>query len=144
MKTTRADSSSSQRRHRREVMTSTPATAETVKSAPSTTRSARERVGDEARVAGRVEDVELVALVLGVQQRARDRHRPPLLVVVVVGDGAAVGHGSQARDRARLEEQRLRERRLAASAVADERDVANLLGRERHHRLLPESTGSRR
>ena len=40
MKTTRADSSSSQRRHSREVMTSTPATPETVKSAPSTTLSA--------------------------------------------------------------------------------------------------------
>ena len=41
-------------------------------------------VGHEARIAGRVEDVELVALVLGVQQRARDRHGAPLLVVVVV------------------------------------------------------------
>ncbi len=101
-----------------------------------------ERVGDEARIAGRVEDVELVALVLGVQQRARDRHRAPLLVLVVIRHRAAVGHGAQARDRARLEEQRLRERRLAASAVADERDVADLLGRERHRCLLPDLRGS--
>ena len=91
-----------------------------------------ERVGHEARIAGRVEDVELVALVLGVQERARDRHGAPLLVLVVVRHRGAVGDGAQARDRARLEEQRLRERRLAASAVADERDVADLLGRERH------------
>ncbi len=40
MKTTRAVWSSSQRFHSRDVMTSTPATAETAKSAPSTTRSA--------------------------------------------------------------------------------------------------------
>ena len=100
-----------------------------------------ERVGDEARIAGGVEHVDLVALVLGVQQRARDRHRAPLLVLVVIRHRGAVGNRSEAGDRARLEEQRLRERRLTAPAVADERDVADLLGRERHHRLLPESTG---
>ena len=101
-----------------------------------------ERVRDEAWIAGGVEDVELVALVLGVQQRARDRHRAPLLVLVVIRHRAAVRHGAQARDRARLEEQRLRERRLAASAVADERDVADLLGRERHAVPPAGSTGS--
>ena len=98
-------------------------------------------IGDEARVTRGIEDVELVAVVLGVQQRARDRHRASLLVFVVIRHGAAVGDRSQARDRARLEEQRFRQRRLTATAVADECDVANLLGRERHHRLLPESTG---
>ena len=43
-----------------------------------------ERVGHEARVAGRVEQVELAALPVGVPERARDRHRAAALVVVVI------------------------------------------------------------
>ena len=54
-----------------------------------------ERVGDEARLARGVEQVDLALLPLERAERGRDRHLPRLLV------GVGVGHRAAVDDRAR-------------------------------------------
>ena len=95
-------------------------------------------VADEVGVAGRVEQVDLVAVEL--ERRERERHRDPaaLLLGIEVADGRAVLDPAQAGDRAGDEEQRLGQRRLPGAAVPDEGDVADLGRRERLH---PEPPG---
>ncbi len=93
---------------------------------------ARDRVRLEARVAGRVDQVDLPPLPLEVRERGRERHLPPLLVLVPVGDGATGLDGAEAVDLAGLEEHRLDERGLAGPAMADHGDVADLPGLLRH------------
>ena len=83
-------------------------------------------VGEEARVAGRVDEVEGETVAVDVRQTGREAHLALLLVVVPVGDRRAVGHGTQSRDRPGVEQQRLEQRRLAGTAVADESDVPDL------------------
>ena len=46
-------------------------------------------VGEEARIAGRVEEVEAESSALDVRKAGRQAELPALLVVVVVGDGRA-------------------------------------------------------
>ena len=84
-----------------------------------------QRVGDEARLAGRVEQVDLALSPLKRAERGRDRHLPRLLVGVGVRDRRSVGHRAQAVGRAGLEQQRLVQRGLARAAMADQGDVAN-------------------
>ena len=86
----------------------------------------RDRVALEARVARRVDQVDLPALPLEVADRRGERHLPSLLVLVPVGDGSAGLDRAQPVDRPGLEEHRLDERGLARTAVADDGDVANL------------------
>ena len=88
-----------------------------------------ERVGDEARLPGRVEQVDLALVPLERAQRDRDRHLARLLVGLGVGGGGAVLDAAEAVQHAGLEQQRLVQRRLARPAVADERHVANRLRR---------------
>ena len=83
-------------------------------------------VGEEARVAGRVEQVEAEALALDVREAGRQAELTSLLVVVVVGDRRAFDHVPQAIDHAGLVQQTLEQRRLAGAAVADEGDVPDL------------------
>ena len=85
-------------------------------------------VGDEGRLTGRVDQVDLDVAPLEGGQRRRDRHPARLLVLVGVRDGRAVGHRAQPRGRSGLEEQRLVQRGLAAPPVADERHVADPAG----------------
>ena len=70
---------------------------------------ARDRVGLEARVAGRVDQVDLASLPLEVRERRGERHLPLVLVLVPVGDGRARLDGAEAVDRTGLEEHRLHE-----------------------------------
>ncbi len=92
-----------------------------------------DRVGDEARLARRVDQVDLAAAVLEAGERGVDRHRPLLLVGLVVGDGRAVGHRAEPVDRAGLEQHRLVQARLAAAPVPDQGDIANpVCGLVRH------------
>jgi hypothetical protein len=84
-----------------------------------------ERVGDEARIARCVDQVDLPLLPLERGQRRRDRHLARLLVLVGIRDRRSVDNGAKPIDGAGLEQQRLVERGLAATAVADERHVAN-------------------
>ena len=83
-------------------------------------------VGEEARVAGRVEEIEAESLALDVRKAGRQAELPALLVVVVVGDGRAVDHVPQAIDHAGLVQQALEQRSLAGTAMADEGDVPDL------------------
>ena len=101
---------------------------------------ARDRVGLEARVAGRVDQVDLASLPLEVSERRGQRHLPALLVLVPVGDGAAGLDGAEAIDLSGLEEHRLDERGLAGSAMADDGDVADLPGLLRHALAPPRSS----
>jgi hypothetical protein len=92
----------------------------------------RDRVALEAGVPGRVDQVHLEPVALEVAERRRERHLPALLVLVPVGHRRSGLDRSEPVRRLRLEEHRLDERGLSGSAVADDGDVANLLGLERH------------
>ena len=72
------------------VCTSTPATASTTTSAASATRSAAARLGQEVRVAGRVEQVDLGLAPLAVGDGGLEADLALDLVGVEVGDGGAV------------------------------------------------------
>ena len=82
-------------------------------------------VGDEARLARGVDQVDLPPFVLEGRDRGVDRHLPPLLVGLVVGDGGAVGDRPEPVGDARLEQHRLVQARLAAAPVPDQGDIAN-------------------
>ena len=84
-----------------------------------------DRVGDEARLAGRVEEVDLTPLVLEAGERDVDRHLPGALVLGVVGEGRAALDAAEPVDRPRLEEDRLVQARLAGAPVPDQSDVAD-------------------
>ena len=104
-----------------------------------------DRVALEARVAGRVDEVDLPLLPLGVRERGGKRHLAPLLVLVPVGDGVARLDRAQPIGRAGLEEHRLHERRLSRPAVTDDGDVADLSRIEgRHGRRILLVAGVRR
>ena len=91
------------------------------------------RVGDEARLSGGVDQVDLAALVLEAGERGVDRHLPFLLVGLVVGDRRAVGDRPQPVRRAGLEQHRLVKACLAAAAVPDQGDIADpVCGPMRH------------
>ena len=90
-------------------------------------------VADEVGVAGRVEQVDLVAVELERRERERHRDPPPLLLGVEVADGVPSSTLPEAGDRAGGEQQGLGQRGLAGAAVADEGDVADLGRRERLH-----------
>ena len=70
---------------------------------------ARDRVRLEARVAGRVDQVDLAPLPLEVRERRGERHLPLVLVLVPVADSRPGLDGAETVDGARLEEHRLHE-----------------------------------
>ncbi len=84
-----------------------------------------DRVGDEARLARRIDQVDLATAVLEAGQRGVDRERALLLVGLMVGDRGAVGHRAQPLDRAGLEQHRLVQARLTATPVPDQGHIAN-------------------
>jgi hypothetical protein len=110
--------------HSRVVVTSTPITALTTKIADSQTRSAPSASAMKLGRRG-VDQVDLALLPLERGERRRDRHLARLLVGVGVRHGRAVDDAAEPVDRAGLEQQRLVQRGLPATAVADERHVAN-------------------
>ena len=91
-----------------------------------------ERVGDEARLAGRVEQVDLAPGPLEGAERRRDRHLAGLLVGLGVGGGGPVDDIAQAGQHPGLKQQRLVQRGLAGSAMADEGHIANRFRAVRH------------
>ena len=94
------------------------------------------RVADEVRVAGRVEQVDLV--VLPLERRKGERDRDPLgnLVGIEVADGVAVLDAAHAIDGAGGEQECFGERRFPGTAVADEHDVADPVGGIGLHRPI--------
>ncbi len=86
-------------------------------------------VADEVGVAGGVDEVDLVTLPLERGVGQRQRHAPLRFLGVVVEHGVAVLDSAQAADGSGPVEQRLGQRRLSRPAVADEGDIADLLGR---------------
>ena len=90
-------------------------------------------VGDEARLAGGVDQVDLAAFVLEGRDRGVNRHLALLLVGLVIGDRGAVGDRSEPVRRTGLEQHRLVQARLAAAPVPDQGDIANpVCGLMRH------------
>ena len=69
----------------------------------------RPRLALEARIARDVDEVQLAVLPVGVRERERDRHPPPLLVVVPVRHRRAGVDRAEAVELARLVEHRLDE-----------------------------------
>ena len=132
-KTSRASPSASARRQSRSVLTSTPVTPLTTTTAASATRSAAIASATKLGSPGRVDQVDLAPAVLEAGERGVDRHRPLLLVGLVVGDRRAVGDRAEPVDRAGLEQHRLVQARLAAAPVPDQGDIANpVCGLVRH------------
>ena len=78
-----------------------------------------ERVRQEARLARRVDQVDLAAVPLERRQRGGDRHLARLLVRRRVGDRRPVSHRAKAVDRSRLIQEGLVQRGLPAASVAD-------------------------
>ena len=103
-----------------------------------------DRVALKARLAGRVDEVDLAALPLEVGERVGDRHLALLLVLVPVGDRRPLLDDAQPVRRARLEEHRLDERGLSCAAVTDHGDVADLSGLYCRHSERSSSAGLRR
>ena len=97
----------------------------------------------EGRVTGDVDEIDLPVLPLGVLERHRDRKLPLVLVLVRVGDGRTRLDGPEAVDLARLEEERLDERRLSRPAVADDGDVADPCGLGHGRVLLLDAVSGR-
>ena len=108
---------------------------------------ALDHLGDEVRVAGRVDDRDLVLAVLERPDREAQRLVALLLLGLVVEVGRAVVDPAQAGDRAGPEEDLLRERRLAGSGVAREHDgadVGEVVALDGHRaRYLVRDSGSR-
>jgi hypothetical protein len=96
----------------------------------------RDRVGLEAGVARRVDQVDLAPLPLEVGDGRGQRHLAALLVLVPVTHGRARLDRSQPVGGPGLEEQRLDEGRLPRAPVSDDGDVAYLPGLLRHLQLL--------
>ena len=92
-----------------------------------------ERVGLEARVAGRVDEVDLALVPLQVAERGRQRHLAAVLVVVPVGDRGRRFDGPEAVGGTRLEEHRLDQRGLPGPPVSDHGDVPDLARLEGRH-----------
>ena len=86
------------------------------------------QVTDEVGVAGSVQEVHLDVVVHERRQGQVDRALLPDLDLVEIADGAAVLHAAGPLDRACRGEQRLSQRRLPGSGVADQHNVAHVLG----------------
>ena len=78
-----------------------------------------QRVGDEGRLARRVDEVDLHVPPLERRERGGDRHPARLLVLVGVRDRRTVGHRAEPGRRAGLVQEGLVQRRLPAPPVAD-------------------------
>ena len=89
-------------------------------------REPLDHVGDEVRVAGRVDERDPGALVLERPDRQAERLAALLLLGLEVQVRAAVVHPAEPRDGAGLEQQLLRERRLAAAGVAGQDDASEV------------------
>ena len=85
-----------------------------------------EAFADEVEITRRVNDVELLARPLRVQQRRRDRNLPVLFADVIIGHRGAVGDAAHAVDDAAAHEHGLAEHRLAGRGVADDGEVTDV------------------
>ena len=136
-KITRARPSSSARFQLRVVCTSTPMTPLTVTQRAFDDVERGDRIALEARLAGRVDEVDLPLVPLEVAERVRDGHLAVLLVLVPVRDGRPLFDDAEPVRRAGLEEHRLDQRGLACAAVTDDGDVADLSGLDCGHAKAP-------
>ncbi len=93
-----------------------------------------QRVGDEARVARRVDQVDLAVVKVDRGDRRVDRHLALLLVRLVVADRRPLDDRAQAVDLPGLEQDRLGEAGLATAAVPDEGDVSDPVWSPMAHR----------
>ncbi len=89
-------------------------------------REPLDHVGDEVRVAGRVDERDPGAVVLERPDRQAERLAALLLLGLEVQVGAAVVHATEPRDRSGVEQQLLRERRLATAGVAGQDDASKV------------------
>ena len=86
-----------------------------------------ERRADEVRGAGGVEDVQVLAVVVGVEDVGVDGEVVLVFLLVEVGDGRAVVHAPHPIDRVGLEEQGIGQAGLARGAVPHECNVPDVL-----------------
>ena len=89
---------------------------------------ARHHLGDEVRVARRVDERHEVALVVEGRDREGQRHVPLLLLGLEVHGGRPVLDPALAVDRPGAEEECLGQRRLAGTGVAGQDDAAKVGG----------------
>jgi hypothetical protein len=99
-------------------------------------------VPDEVRVAGRVEQVDLVSLPLELRQRQVDRDLARDLVGRVVEQRGPVRDAAEAVRRLGVEQHGFGERGLADTVLGDESDIADLSGGELLQKTPPRQGGS--
>ena len=87
-----------------------------------------EALADEVGVAGRIEDVELLAQPFGVEQRAMHRDLMLLLAGVVIRGGRAGGDAAHPAEAAGTGEHGLGEHGLAGGRVAEHGEAAQIGG----------------
>ena len=109
------------------VPTSTPPSARTTITRGIDDVEAAQHLADEVLVARRVEDVDLVVLVLRVGHRRENRYLPLDFFGGGVRHRVAVFDPPHPGRRAGVEEYRLREHRLARVLVPDEGDVSDFV-----------------
>ena len=95
-----------------------------------------QRIGDEAGVPRRVEQVHLAVEPLKRGQRQRDRHLAGLLIGVGIGHRGAVDDRAEPVGHPGLKQDRLVQGRLTGAAVADEGHVADPIRGLVHAQLL--------
>jgi hypothetical protein len=81
-------------------------------------------IAHEVGVAGRVDEVDAMAVPIERRHREPERHEATLLLGVVVAHGGSLLDPPEAVDRSRAVQERFGEGRLARAVVPDERDVA--------------------
>ncbi len=97
-------------------------------------REAGDHLGDEVRVAGRVDERDPRRVVLERRDREAQRLLALLLLGLVVEVGRAVVDATETRDGAGAKEELLGERRLAAAGVAGQDDAPEVGGIDALHR----------
>src|ERR1700730_16485699 len=98
---------------------------------------AAEHLAGEIEEAGRVEDVDLVAVVLRKGHAQADRDLPLLLFGLEVHGGRRLVGGAHSSDGAGSEQHRFGERGLAVVRMTEQDDVPDLVGRELSRHSLP-------
>ena len=85
-----------------------------------------ERFADEIQVAGRVNDVELLAHPFGMEQGSLHGNAPLLFADVIIGDRAAIGDPAHAADDAAASQHGLAQHGFTAGSMAGDGEVADI------------------
>ncbi len=96
-----------------------------------------DRAADEIRIAGGVQGVHLLPLMLQMQNGGVDREATFLLLVVIIGKAAAVVYAAATLHGLALEEKGIGQRSFPGRSMSHQRDVANIFDAILGHESYP-------